>query len=180
MALPRFAAASSLARRFQAAGVRHALYRRHWQQPHRGAPAGAGQYRPAIPLCPADPRGLTLNAPNGVTSDTSGNIYILDNGNTRFIEVTQAGVAGVLCSVKLGANAFHCLTSDGGATFTCAENGEVVELAAGTRNTTTHFSGCPLVVSLDAAGDVFIAGFDISHGMGEIPASGSPQVVNLG
>ncbi len=34
---------------------------------------------------------LTLNAPNGVATDASGNVYIMDNGNSRVIKVLPSG-----------------------------------------------------------------------------------------
>ena len=42
------------------------------------------------------PTGITFSSPTAVTADGMGNIYIADEGHSRIVEITTAGVASVL------------------------------------------------------------------------------------
>jgi sugar lactone lactonase YvrE len=42
------------------------------------------------------PTGITFSSPTGATADGMGNIYIADEGHSRVVEITTAGVASVL------------------------------------------------------------------------------------
>ena len=39
---------------------------------------------------------ITLSAPSGIVVDTAGDVYIVDTGNNRIVEVTAQGVASVV------------------------------------------------------------------------------------
>jgi len=111
-----------------------------------------------------------LNAPSGVTTDASGNVYIADTGNNVVRKVSggnitlfagsyaagYSGDGGLATSAKL--NSPVGLTVDGSTNVFIADqgNGAIRKVAAGTITTAFPF-GSPQSVAVDSSGNIYIA-----------------------
>jgi sugar lactone lactonase YvrE len=135
-----------------------------------------GQYY----LYKLDLGSLSLSAPNGVATDASGNVYIMDNGNSRVIKVLPSGAASVLPHVNIGNLPVTGFATDGAGSLYLTGNGEVVKFQAGSWKPSVLYTGYPSAAAVDAAGDVYIADYNVRAGLVEIPVGGTAQTVTLG
>ncbi|MGA9542132.1 MAG: Ig-like domain repeat protein [Candidatus Sulfotelmatobacter sp.] len=108
---------------------------------------------------------ITLSAPTGIVVDTAGDVYIVDTGNNRIVEVTAQGAASVVTitglSPALSAPTGIAIDSSGDLYVADTGNNRVVEItAAGAGSVISTGSvtlSSPKGVALDQSGDLFIA-----------------------
>lgn len=140
----------------------------------------------------------TLNRPSGIVRDASGNLFVCDRDNHRIVKITSAGVTSVFAGGTMGFtnatgtsaqfNQPYSITIDGsgnlyvgdrinhairkitsaGAVSTLAGNG-----TAGSTNGTGAAASFnePLGVTVDAAGNVYVADY-INSALRKITAAG--------
>jgi sugar lactone lactonase YvrE len=107
---------------------------------------------------------ITLSSPSGVVVDASGNVYVVDTGNNRIVEVSAQGVASVLAITGLSPalSAPNGIAIDGSGNLYVADagNNRVVEItAAGAGSAISTGSvnlSAPKGVALDQSGDIFV------------------------
>ncbi len=108
---------------------------------------------------------ITLSAPSGIVVDTAGDVYIVDTGNNRIVEVTAQGVASVVSITGLSPalSAPRGIAIDGSGDLYVADTGNnrVVEITAAGAGSVISTGGVtlssPKGVALDQSGDLFIA-----------------------
>ncbi len=109
--------------------------------------------------------GITLSSPSGVVVDTAGNVYIVDTGNNRIVEVNAQGVASVVTITGLtpALSSPNGIAIDGSGDLYVADTGnsrvvEITSAGAGSVISTGSVTlGSPKGVALDQSGDLFIA-----------------------
>jgi sugar lactone lactonase YvrE len=109
--------------------------------------------------------GITLVSPAGIVVDTAGDVYIVDTGNSRIVEVTAQGVASVVAITGLSPalSAPTGIAIDGSGDLYVADTGNnrVVEITAAGVGSVIGSGGLtlssPKGVALDQSGDIFIA-----------------------
>jgi NHL repeat len=104
---------------------------------------------------PGTARNIPLNAPSYVAADTAGNVYISDTGNNCIRRVDTNGNMAVLVGE--------------GAGNTCTSAGTVTTYTTGVLN--------PSGLTLNAAGDLFVA--DTGHNCVRRMSSGATGIANL-
>jgi len=108
---------------------------------------------------------ISLSSPAGIVLDTAGNVYVVDTGNNRIVEVTAQGVASVLTisglSPSLSSPSGIAIDSSGNLYIADTGNSRVVEVSAsgaGSAISTGSVTlSSPRAVALDQSGDIFIA-----------------------
>jgi sugar lactone lactonase YvrE len=108
---------------------------------------------------------ITLSSPSGIVVDTAGDVYVVDTGNGRIVEVNAQGVASVLAITGLSPalSSPNGIAIDGSGNLYVADTGNnrVVEItAAGAGSVISTGSvtlSSPKGVALDQSGDIFIA-----------------------
>jgi NHL repeat len=109
--------------------------------------------------------GITLISPSGIIVDTAGDVYIVDTGNSRIVEVNAQGVASVITVTGLSPSLSSPtgIAIDGSGNLYVADTGNnrVVEItAAGVGSAISTGSvnlSSPKGAALDQSGDIFIA-----------------------
>jgi sugar lactone lactonase YvrE len=109
--------------------------------------------------------GITLNSPSGIVVDPAGDVYIVDTGNSRVVEVTAQGVASVVAITGLSPalSSPNGITIDGSCNLYVADTGnnrvvEITPAGAGSVISTGSVNlSSPKGVALDQSGDLFIA-----------------------
>src|SRR5580693_1005334 len=108
---------------------------------------------------------ITLSSPSGIVVDAAGDVYIVDTGNNRIVEVTAQGVASVVSITGLSPalSAPRGIAIDGSGDLYVADTGNnrVVEITAAGAGSVISTGGVtlssPKGVALDQSGDLFIA-----------------------
>jgi uncharacterized protein (DUF1800 family)/sugar lactone lactonase YvrE len=121
----------------------------------------------------------SLNAPQGVAIDASGDVFIADTGNNRVVELSGTGVTQT--SVGTGLNQPSAVALDGAGNLYISDsgNGRVVTVPnqQGVLNSagmsTVAISGLvsPSGLAIDGSGDLFVADASTGNIM-EVPAGG--------
>jgi sugar lactone lactonase YvrE len=124
---------------------------------------------------------VSLNIPEDIVVDSQGNVYVIDLGADRLVEVTASGVVTTQTFSTLGGLSSPAgLAVDASGNIYVADSGNhrVVELAAGVESVVATGSlldpttGDPDGLVLDAAGDLFIADGH-ANDIVEVPANGT-------
>ena len=108
---------------------------------------------------------ITLSSPSGIVVDAAGDVYVVDSGNNRIVEVTAQGVASVVSITGLSPalSAPRGIAIDGSGDLYVADTGNnrVVEITAAGAGSVISTGGVtlssPKGVALDQSGDLFIA-----------------------
>ena len=105
-----------------------------------------------------------LNKPVGVAVDSDGNVYVVDFGNNRVLELApRSSTPSMLPFTGLAAPGGVAVDGAGNLYVTDRGNNRVLELAAGSSTPTVlPFTGDHLAfgVAVDAAGGLYVAEFD--------------------
>jgi len=129
---------------------------------------------------------FTLNTPNAITVDPSGNLYVADTSNSRIVEVNAQGVASVLTISGLSTvlSGPKGITIDGSGNLYIADTGNnrVVEVTSAGAGSVVSLGSLtlssPQGVALDQSGDIFIS--DSSHNrIVEVPSGGAASVLAI-
>ncbi|MGA9798042.1 MAG: hypothetical protein WBQ68_03470 [Terriglobales bacterium] len=129
---------------------------------------------------------ITLTAPSGVVVDAAGNVFIVDTGNSRIVEVNAQGVASVLAitglSPALSGPSGIAIDQSGNLFVADTGNNRVVEItAAGIGSAISTGSvtlGSPKGVALDQSGNIFIADTG-NNRIVEVSAGGSAAALAI-
>ena len=108
---------------------------------------------------------ITLSLPEGVVVDAAGNVYIVDHGHNRIVEVNALGVASVVTitglSPALTGPTGIAIDGSGNLYVDDTANNRVVEITpagAGSAISTPSITlSIPQGVAVDQSGDIFIA-----------------------
>jgi sugar lactone lactonase YvrE len=108
---------------------------------------------------------ITLSSPSGIVVDTAGDVYIVDTGNSRIVEVNAQGVASVVTITGLSPalSGPNGIAIDGSGNLYVADTGNsrVVEITAAGAGSAISTGGVtlssPKGIALDQSGDIFIA-----------------------
>ena len=130
--------------------------------------------------------GITLNGPAGVVVDTAGDVYIVDTGNSRIVEVNAQGVASVVTITGLtpALSSPNGIAIDGSGNLYVADTGNhrVVEItAAGVGSVISTGSvtlSSPKGIALDQSGDIFIAD-TTNNRIVEVPNGGAAAALTI-
>jgi len=130
--------------------------------------------------------GITLNGPAGVVVDTAGDVYIVDTGNGRIVEVNAQGVASVVTITGLtpALSSPTGIAIDGSGNLYVADTGNhrVVEItAAGVGSVISTGSvtlSSPKGIALDQSGDLFIAD-TTNNRIVEVTAGGTAAALTI-
>jgi sugar lactone lactonase YvrE len=108
---------------------------------------------------------ISLSSPAGIVVDAAGDVYVVDTGNNRIVEVTAQGVASVVTITGLSPalSSPSGIAIDGSGNLYVADTGNsrvVMVTSAGVGsaiNTGSVTLSSPRGVALDQSGDIFIA-----------------------
>jgi sugar lactone lactonase YvrE len=108
---------------------------------------------------------ITLSSPAGIVFDPSGNVFVVDTGNNRIVEVSAQGVASVVTitglSPSLSSPSAIATDTAGNLYIADTGNNRVVELTPAGAGSILSTGSVTLIsprgVALDQAGDLFIA-----------------------
>lgn len=108
---------------------------------------------------------ITLSSPSGIVVDAAGDVYVVDTGNNRIVEVSAQGVASVVSITGLSPalSSPTGIAIDGSGDLYVADTGnnlvvEITAAGAGSAISTGSVTlGSPKGVTLDQSGDLFIA-----------------------
>jgi len=108
---------------------------------------------------------ITLSGPSGIVVDAEGDVFVVDTGNSRIVEVTAQGVASVVTITGLSPalSGPNGIAIDGSGNLYVADTGnnrvvEITAAGAGSAISTGVVTlSSPKGVALDQSGDIFIA-----------------------
>lgn len=106
----------------------------------------------------------TLNCPQGVTIDSSGNIYVADSDNLRIRAVNVQATTQTILAVSIGAGDIRTVGGTGGSA--CSTSG----IAA------TSSMGVPLGLGLDSSGNLYEAAYNCNRIL-EITTAGTIHLI---
>ena len=129
---------------------------------------------------------ITFTAPSAVVVDTAGNVYIVDTGNSRIVEVNAQGVASVLTITGLSPALSNPngIAIDGSGNLYIADTGnnrvvEITAAGAGSAISTGSVNlGSPKGVALDQSGNIFVADTG-NNRIVEVTAGGSAAALTI-
>jgi sugar lactone lactonase YvrE len=130
--------------------------------------------------------GITLISPAGIVVDPAGDVYIVDTGNSRIVDVNAQGVASVVTITALSPalSSPNGIAIDGSGNLYVADTGnsrvvEITPAGAGSVISTGSVTlGSPKGVALDQAGDLFIAD-TTNNRIVEVTSGGSAAVLAI-
>ena len=93
----------------------------------------------------------TLNCPQGVTIDSSGNIYVADSDNLRIRAVNVQTTTQTILGVSIGAGDIQTVGGTGGTA--CSTSGRAA----------TSSMGVPLGLGLDSSGNLYEAAYNCNR-----------------
>jgi sugar lactone lactonase YvrE len=108
---------------------------------------------------------ISLSSPAGIVLDAAGDVFVVDTGNNRIVEVTAQGVASVVTitglSPSLSSPSGIAIDNSGNLYIADTGNSRVVEVstsgAASVISTGSVTLSSPRAVALDQSADIFIA-----------------------
>jgi uncharacterized protein (TIGR03437 family) len=115
-----------------------------------GSPGNSGDYGPST--------AALLNAPESVTADPFGNLYVADTGNHRVRKVTAGGMILPVNATGLISPVYAIADVNGNVFISDAGAGSIVEFnTAGVTLTVAHGLSSPRGLTLDANGNLYVA-----------------------
>ena len=119
-----------------------------------------------------------LASSTSVAVDAAGDVFVVDAGNNRVVELPAGGSQQTLPFTGLASPTSVAVDAAGDVFVVDAGNNRVVELPAGGSQQTLPFTGLasPTSVAVDAAGDVFVVDAG-NNRVVELPAGGSQQTL---
>jgi sugar lactone lactonase YvrE len=129
---------------------------------------------------------ITLISPSGIVVDAVGDVYIVDTGNSRIVEVDAQGMASVVTISGLGPalSSPNGIAIDGSGKLYVADTGnnrvvEITAVGAGSAISTGGVTlSSPKGIALDQSGDLFIAD-TTNNRIVEVASGGSAAVLTI-
>jgi sugar lactone lactonase YvrE len=129
---------------------------------------------------------ISLSSPAGMVVDPAGDVFVVDTGNNRIVEVNAHGTASVLTisglSPSLSSPSGVAIDSAGNLYVADTGNSRVVKItAAGAGSAISTGSvtlSSPRGVALDQSGDIFIADTG-NNRIVEVPSGGSAAALTI-
>ncbi len=130
--------------------------------------------------------GITLISPSGIVVDAAGDVYIVDTGNNRIVEVNAQGVASVVTVTGLtpALSSPNGIAIDGSGNLYVADTGNnrVVEITAAGAGSAISTGSVNLSsaegIALDQSGDLFIAD-TTNNRIVEVTSGGSAAALTI-
>jgi sugar lactone lactonase YvrE len=125
----------------------------------------------------------TMNGPRRGVFDPAGNLYVVDLGNNRLLEIAPNGAATVVSTPGITLNSPNAVALDGAGNLYIADGSynRVVEITAAGAASVLNNNGLtfsPIGIAVDGAGNVYIA--DNQNGrVIEFPNGGSAYALTI-
>jgi sugar lactone lactonase YvrE len=130
--------------------------------------------------------GTTYSSPAGVAVDSSGNVYVVETGNSSILRISPSGTVTTLLNSGNGLSSPEGVAVDSSGNVYVANTGsnQILEDSGGTITTlaSAFTFNQPTGVAVDSSGNVYVADAgansieEISHSSGTVTALGTSYV----